>query len=108
MDALRQVLISEVFLLNAALIACIAFQLLNGRINTTGLLFGRTSTGARYFSPERVQLLITTASGAAYYLGLVLSQPKLTEFPAVPTELLGALGGSHALYLGGKAFAMFR
>ncbi|HZR03170.1 MAG TPA: hypothetical protein VFA81_08380 [Burkholderiales bacterium] len=107
MGLLREVLVAEMALLLATLAACIFFQLTTGRINTTSLFYGRYSDGTQYFSPERVQLLLATLVGAAYYFGLVLSQDSLTQLPPVPTQLLELLGGSHALYLGGKAFTTF-
>jgi hypothetical protein len=107
MTLLREVLIAEMALLLAALAACIFFQIVTRRINTSGLFYGRYSDGTQYFSPERVQLLLATLTGASYYFGLVLSQDHITQFPPVPKELLELLGGSHVLYLGGKTFTTF-
>lgn len=86
------------------LFGVIAYQLLTGQINTKGLLWGQTGSGNSYFSPERVQLLLSTLAMASYYLGLVLQNS--TKLPDVDPNWIAALGGSHALYLGGKAYAM--
>lgn len=58
----------------------------------------------RYESTGRAQALTLTLFAAMYYLLRVFQHP--TEFPDLPPALLGALAGSHALYLGGKAQAM--
>lgn len=97
----------EIFLL--ALAGIIAVKLLNGEINTKGLFHGRISKRARnqdqYFSPERVQLMLVTLGAAFYYLSLVLNNPKPGTFPDLPQSWPTALGGSNAVYLGGKALA---
>jgi hypothetical protein len=90
----------------AALAITISMRLLDGTINTRGLLFGRRRDGTRYFSPERVQLLAATFWAAAQYLGEVLQHPHAGSLPEVPVATLGLLGGSHGVYLGGKAFAL--
>jgi hypothetical protein len=43
---------------------------------------------------------------AGYYLLQVIHNPK--ELPEMPALMVAALGGSHALYLGGKARAMLK
>ena len=55
-------------------------------------------------SAGRVQMFLVTISAAGYYLMQVIQNPH--QFPDVPTAMVGALAGSHALYLGGKAQAM--
>ena len=42
---------------------------------------------------------------ADFYPGVIHSAGKL---PGVPQELIGILGGSHALYLAGKSYSMLR
>lgn len=54
-----------------------------------------------YVSAGRVQMFVVTISAAGYYLLQVIQNP--TQFPAVPSGLVAALAGSHAIYLGGKA-----
>jgi len=99
----------EIGIFVLALGASIGIKLLTGEINTKGLLFGRITgrpTGQdEYFSPERLQLLIATLGAAFYYLTLVLTNPNPGTFPEVPQTWPAILGGSNALYLGGKAYA---
>lgn len=53
------------------------------------------------FSPGRAQALMFTVVASVYYLLQVIQDP--TKFPQIPDTLLYALGGSHAVYLTGKA-----
>jgi len=92
-----------------ALASIVGTQLLNGTINTRHLLWGRRSDGTMYFSPERVQLLLFTIwTALAYLLNVVSNLGHLTTLPDIPNQTLYLLGGSHAVYLGGKAMAMLR
>ncbi len=84
----------------------ITWKVIVGGIRLDYLLYGdrRDRDGGGYsdfFSPGRVQLLIVTIITAGYYLTQVIHDP--TQFPAVPTSWLVALGSSHGIYLGGKA-----
>lgn len=108
-----------------ALFGIVAVHLLAGQINTKNLLYGRKNdTGqplfdesghfqsrktedTRYFSPDRVQLLLLTLGAGFYYLTEVLNNPKPGTFPPIPTSWTAVLGGSNALYLGGKALSRF-
>jgi len=90
----------EVLLFLLALAAFVVAQVFTGGINTRGLLSGTRGDGSRYFSPERVQLLLFTIGVAFQYTLAVLHEP--TKFPAVSTGWLLVFGGSHAVYLGGK------
>ena len=90
----------EVILFIGGMGILILLRLLTGEINTRYLLWGRREDGTRYFSPERVQLLMITLGAAARYLTAVLHDPY--KFPEVSDEWLAVLGGSHILYLGGK------
>ena len=47
---------------------------------------------------------MVTSLMAGYYLLQVIHDP--TTFPKIPVSWIVALGGSHAIYLGGKAFSM--
>lgn len=58
-----------------------------------------------HVSAGRVQTFWVTLLVAGYYLWLVIQNP--TELPRLPSGVIAALAGSHALYLGGKAQAMF-
>jgi len=92
-----------------ALAAIVTIQLLTGQIKTAGLLHGQISGRPRgrdeYFSPERVQMLVFTLGAALYYLSLVLTNPRPGTFPDVPATWPAILGGSNAVYLGGRVWA---
>ena len=48
----------EVILFVFGLAAIVAIKMLTGGINTRYLLYGMRRDGTRYFSPERVQMLV--------------------------------------------------
>lgn len=82
----------------------IFWKLLTGGISLNGLLDGDRWEGSvisTSLSPGRVQLLMFTISSALYYLLQVIHNPS--SFPKVPDALVAVLGGSQAVYLGGKA-----
>ena len=83
----------------------VMWQLLVGRINMRGLLHGRRRDGSEYFSPERVQLLIGTLAFAGTYLGELARAIPHGSLPDVAPRWLFLLGGSHAVYLGRKAYS---
>jgi hypothetical protein len=123
MPDVRQIVTWEVQLFLLALFGIVVMQLLSGQINTKNLLCGRKNdTGepivgpdgqtrglkkedTLYFSPERVQLLLFTLGAAFYYLTQVLNNPNPGTFPPLPTSWPAVIGGSNALYLGGKAYS---
>lgn len=84
-----------------ALIAIITARLLDGRINTVGLLYERSPVSELVLSPMRIQLLLVTLALAAQYLSEVIAGDRQT-MPAIPQSWIAVLGGSHSLYLGGK------
>ena len=88
------------------LAAIIAHRLLTGQINTTGLFYGTKKDGTKYFSPERVQLMVFTLGTAMFYLNSATQNLGSPVMPDVPKETLVLLAGSHAIYLGGKAYMM--
>jgi len=57
------------------------------------------------FSPGRVQMLVLTVLTAMQYLLTTLHDP--THLPSIPSNLVATLGGSHAVYLGAKAWSKF-
>jgi hypothetical protein len=123
MPDISQIVRWEVQLFLLALFGIIAMQLLTGRISTKKLLYGRKNdTGdpiagadgltlgrkkedTPYFSPERVQLLLFTLGAAFYYLTQVLNNPNPGTFPPLPESWPAVIGGSNAIYLGGKAYS---
>jgi hypothetical protein len=88
------------------LAASVLPRLLTGGINTRHLFYGRRSDGTLYFSPERVQLLVFTVWAALSYLLAAVENRSVGTLPEVPTTTLALLGGSHAVYLSGKAYSM--
>jgi hypothetical protein len=90
-----------------SLAAIIAVRLLTGSINTSGLLRSKSPTKDETVSPARVQLLIFTLATAGTYLSKVFGALGTGQLPEVPQDTLVALGGSHVLYLGTKAYAFF-
>jgi hypothetical protein len=109
MHLLAEVIKWEIQIFILALGGLIALKLLTGEINTSRLFYGRISGRKRnqdqYFSPERIQLLIFTIGAALYYLTLVLDNPNPGTFPPIPQSWSAVVGGSNAIYLGGKAYA---
>ena len=90
--------------------AVVFWKLLAGEISLTYLLDGdvRDPDDPNEFytqpSPGRAQTLLVTLTVAGYYLLQVIHNPK--ELPAVSPWMVGALGGSHAIYLGEKLQAL--
>ncbi len=96
----------EVYVFLGALAAIIGYRVLTGQINMNYLLYGTRKGGAKYFSPERIQLLLFTLGTAMFYLNDVMQHRTSGVLPDVSTETLALLGGSHAVYLSGKAYMM--
>ena len=121
MAGMTQIITWEVQIFLLALFGIVAMQLLSGQISTKNLLYGRKNdTGelivgadglpegrkkddTTYFSPERVQLLVSTLGVAFYYLTQVLNNPHPGTLPPIPDSWPAVVGGSNAIYLGGKA-----
>lgn len=94
----------EVMIFLVALAGIVAFQLLTGQINTTNLLEGKMGDAKGQISPERVQLLFTTIGFAIYYATQAGAVAKTGNLPDIPSTVPALLGGSNAIYLGGKAY----
>lgn len=107
MLTITHVSIALIWVTIGALAAIVAFGLLAGSINTRYLFYGQRKNGQRYFSPERVQLLLITLWVALNYLLGVLNAPHVRTLPDVDRDTLALLGGSQLLYLGGKAYSRF-
>src|SRR3974390_1592121 len=86
--------------------ATVAQQLLTGKSNTRHRLCGRRANGEMYFSPGRVQLLALTLWAAISYIADASHRVSSGSLPDVPLSTLSLAGASHAVYLGGKAYAM--
>ena len=106
MEQLIPLIRFEVWLILGGLALIVGYQMLTGKINTTGLLHDKKDKQTTGFSPARVQLLILTLFGAGYYLLLTVKDGYPTEFPEVPQELLALVGGGNLVYLGAKARSM--
>jgi hypothetical protein len=85
----------------------VMFGLLTGKISARHLLWGTRKDGSKYFSPERVQLLLATIAIAVQYV-LTAAQAGSREMPKIPDGALELLGVSNAVYLGGKSWTMLR
>jgi len=92
----------EMLFLIGALFLLVAYGLLTGRINSTGLLSTKDKEEA--FSPARVQLLVATLAGAFGYLTQIFNNPG--RLPDVPTELILTVGGSNLFFVGTKAHSL--
>jgi len=100
----------EGIILVSGLCGIVLWKLMTGGISLKCLLYGDARVvegGGRksYFSVGRAQMLMTTVVSAGYFLLQVIEDP--TQFPDIPTPFLIALGGSSAIYLGGKAQALY-
>lgn len=101
----------EVVVLVGGLFGIVFWKLFTGGIPLKGLLDGdvRDPNSADGFSTQasvgRTQSLTVTLFLALWYLLQVIHNPR--EFPRLSDTLMGALAGSQALYLAGKAGAMF-
>lgn len=96
----------ELTLILGGLALVVVYKLLTGAINMRGLLDDKKS---HTLSPERVQLLVFTVMGAGYYLLLAIQQAPSGKLPDIPGEALLLVGGSQAVYLGGKTWShLFR
>ena len=84
----------------------VAFQLLTGRINLRKMLSEKD--GSERYSPVRVQLLVLTLSGLAFYSLKLADSTDMdgATLPQLPGELVAVLGGSNLLYLAGKYYAI--
>jgi hypothetical protein len=110
MRALSTLAYWEGLILLGGFFGLVLWKLLTGRISLDQLLEGdardpNSADGySTYVSAGRTQSLASTLFVAGYYLLQVAHNPK--QFPSLPAQLVGALAGSQALYLGGKARAM--
>src|SRR4051812_1315710 len=92
----------------ATLVSIIAVRLLNGEINSRGLLHRKGARTRDDVSPERVQLLIATLVIASMYVQEAIRLRGTGRLPEVPDSWLAAQGASQLVYLGAKAMSFFR
>ena len=109
MNLLVRVIGWEVWVFLLALAAIVVVQLLNGQINTKSMLCGSDGSMVKNagISAARVQLLLSTLGLALFYLVQVMTKPTVGTLPDVPDSWPALLGGSHAIYLGRKAYVRF-
>lgn len=94
-------------LLWVGFLGAILFNIFNGKISLAGLLETKGPTGSASFSPARLQMLIATTVVAGQYLHAVTVNPLRDSLPALPPAAVAVLGGSHVVYLGGKAIEAY-
>lgn len=100
----------EIWLILGGLALIVGYKLLTRGINTAGLLQDKVQDKEHVgLSPSRIQLLLFTLVGAGAYLASVpeMFERAAPRLPEVPPELLVLLGGSQAVYLGGKSYLRF-
>ena len=107
MELLTKLATIEAGILVGGCFAVVAYKLVIGEISLAGLLYGKEPGGRAAFSPARLQLLIFTAAVAAIYLGEVIANPRQDSLPHLPLGIVAALGGSQAVYLGGKMVSAY-
>jgi hypothetical protein len=107
MDLLHRLAVIEGSVLLAGFFGVVLYRIVIGEISLAGLLDAKQPDGRPTFSPARLQLLIFTVVIAGYYLHLVVADPHRDSLPDLPQSVVAALGGSHAVYLGGKALSAF-
>jgi hypothetical protein len=71
----------------------------------TGSFAGLLRAGDGTLSPGRIQLLVLTILTSLQYLLATLHDPS--HMPALPSNLVTALGGSQLVYLASKAWNTF-
>lgn len=83
------------------LVLVIAYWVVSRRLSLRGLLT-ESSTGQMALL-SRPQMLFAALAAAAVYVGMVLEAIDTgSAFPEVQPELLAALAGSQAVFIGGK------
>jgi hypothetical protein len=92
----------EMIILLSGLMVVVVYKLFTGGVTLSGLLMVKGGDDDNTFSPARLQMLMSTVLAGMYYLLQVINNPSTNSLPDVPTPLVGILGGSHAIYLGGK------
>lgn len=93
----------ETGVLLTSLMLVVVYKLFTRGINLAGLLTAKDARGNSSFSPGRAQMLMATVLTSLYYLLQVIESPSTESLPSLPNTLVGILGASQAIYLGGKA-----
>jgi hypothetical protein len=107
MALLFRLAVLESAALLAAFYGIVVYKIATGNIGLTGLLDAKQPDGRPAFSAARLQLLMFTVVVAGYYLHEIIVNPHRAALPDLPQSVVAALGGSHAVYLGGKTLTAF-
>jgi len=107
MDLLFRLAVIECGVLLLSFFGMVLWKIAVGEISLAGLLTTKEPGGGSTFSPARLQLLIFTVVVAGNYLHAALATPRPHALPPLPNSVIAVLGGSHAVYLGGKALSTF-
>jgi hypothetical protein len=103
MDGLISFARWEMIILLGGLMLAVVYKLFTGGIDMSGLLTVKGGPDDQSFSSSRAQMLMATLITGMYYVLQVIDNPSATSLPELPPTLVAILGGSHAIYLGGKA-----
>lgn len=112
MNSLSSFAFWETAILLGGIFGLILWMLATGRISLDGMLEADVpdpnSPDRSGFSAApslgRAQALVATLFVAGWYVLQVLHNPK--QFPRLPNGVITAMGGSHVVYLTGKAYGL--
>jgi len=91
-----------IVLLGGLIVGALCMVLADG-VHMFGVLAVKGRTDRRWsFNPIGAQMVMATLIMGMYYLLQVINQPSAGSLPNPPTGLVVVLGGSHAIYVGGK------
>jgi len=107
MNLISRLAVIECSVLVGGFFGIVLYRIVDGDISLAGLLDTKGPGNRPNRSPARLQLLIFTIVVAANYLHSVIVDPRRDSLPAIPLSVIVALGGSHAVYLGGKAVSAY-
>ncbi|HYL06340.1 MAG TPA: hypothetical protein VE075_09890 [Thermoanaerobaculia bacterium] len=102
---LYRLAVIEGAVLFAGFFGLVVYKMAVGEIPLERLLDAKQPDGRQAFSPARLQMLIFTLVVAGWYLHQVMVSKDRSSLPDLPQSVVGALGGSHAVYLGGKVMS---
>jgi len=97
----------EMILLLVGLMVVVLSKAVGGGRSLAGLMTVKGGKDDGSFSPGRAQMMMATLLTAMYYLLQVITNKSTDHLPEVPVTLVGVLGGSQAIYLGGKVQSLW-
>lgn len=112
MNSLAKIAFGGAVVLLSGFFGVVFWNLFTGRISLNGLLEAdvhdpKSSDDSGFStapSAGRAQALLATLFVAGWYFLQVIHSPK--QFPHLPNALVTAMGGSHFVYLTGKAYGL--